>query len=305
MAQSAIRSVDEVPSGECFLSHAYADGAALEDLVRLLPASVTPVVFPREDSDPSQAVSNGIVPKIRRAQSLIYLRGGASATSMWVSFERDYALRAGLPVLSYDPDEATLSRDDGAPVELAPEFLVSQESYGRATALIQWLTEARSFSFERRPIVLRMKEIPGQVIDILDRGRPVVWLIDDEIQGVIELAHTLGDEDLEQFDRDEHPGFEYWQTWIADNSIYARIGGGEPAGESDGERRILMYEGDPVRRAFDYGYGIDLTAEVDEDSINWNRADDLVVRLTLLAQRVEPFFDGDETEYDDLDASPA
>lgn len=301
---SAIRSFDEVPPGACFLSHAYADKGALADLKRLLPASVEPVVFPREDSDPRRAVSNGIVPVIRRAQSLIFLRGGGSGTSMWVSFERDYALRAGLPVYSYDPDDATLSRDDGAPVALAPEFLVSRESYGRAEALIRWLIAERSFSIDKKPTVLRMKEIPGQVVYILDSGRPVVWLIDDQIQAVVGLAHTLGDDELEQFDRDEHPGFEYWQSWIADSSIYARIGGSEPAAESDGERRFLMYESDPVRRAFDRGYGIDLTANVNRDSINWNRADDLVVRLTLLAQRVVPFFDGDDTEYDDPTASP-
>jgi hypothetical protein len=285
-----------LPPGDCFLSHSYADKAALKELERLLPPSVQPVVFSRQDPDPRRAVSNGIVPQIRRAQSLVYLLGGASEKSTWVNFERDYALRAGLPVYRYVPDARLLIRHDGCPVDLTPEFLVSQESYGRAEALIDWLTEERSLSFERRPTILRMKEIPERVIYLLDRGSPVVWLVDDEIYGVVGLAHTLSEEDLEQFDRDDHPGFEDWRTWLVDSSIYVRIGGREPEPEPDGELRYVMYESDPVRQAFDYGYGIDLTAGVNQRSINWNRADDLVVRLTLLAQRVKPFFGENESE---------
>jgi hypothetical protein len=33
-----------------------------------------------------------------------------------------------------------------------------------------------------------MKEIPGQIIYLLDRGRPMVWLVDDYIEGVVGLA---------------------------------------------------------------------------------------------------------------------
>ena len=165
---------ERMPRGQCFISHAYDDAGALAGVRTLLPPGVDPVTFPKEECDPHAAVSNGIVELIRRCSSLVFLGGGASESSTWVNFERDYARRAGLPVFRYHPDERLLTRDLGAPVDLSPEFLVGKESFGRAQTLIAWLVEQRSFSFERRPTILRINEIPGQVLALLDRGAPVI-----------------------------------------------------------------------------------------------------------------------------------
>ena len=111
------------------------------------------------------------------------------------------------------------------------------------------------------------------------------------MEAVVDLAHTLDDEGLEPFDRSDIPRhFENWQGWLARSSIYVRIADSEVEPEPEGERRLLALDMHPVRRAFAYSRGIDLTAGVAATAINWNRADDLVVRLTMLAQSVEPFF---------------
>jgi len=248
-------------------------------------------VFSQADSDPHRAVSNGIVQEIRTAGSLIWLAGGASETSVWVNFERDYAARAGVPVFRFDPDASTLERDHRRPVDLTAELIVSANSFNRAVQLMKWLTAERSFSFTQKPTVLRMKEIPSEILRLLERGVPMVWLIDSDIHSIVSLAYGLGDE-LEIF-ADDYAlcALDGWQIWFQENSIFARISANWTVEFSDDpEEQYVRYERDPVLRAFALGYGLDLIADVDAEGLNWNRADDLVVKLTMLAQRVSPFF---------------
>src|SRR4051812_13664879 len=104
---------------KCFISHAYADAAARERLIRDLPDDVRPIVFPPIHAKPHEFVSKPLIEAILGCEGLIYFRGGASDKSFWVAFERDYALRSGKPVFSYDIRTSELSRDSDKPLDLA------------------------------------------------------------------------------------------------------------------------------------------------------------------------------------------
>ena len=87
---------------KCFISHAYADGIARDSLIKSLPSGVEAVVFPPITVQPDQFVSNRLIESLLSCDGLIYLAGGASDSSFWVAFERDYALRAGKQVFLAD-----------------------------------------------------------------------------------------------------------------------------------------------------------------------------------------------------------
>ena len=103
----------------CFISYAYKDIDVRELLLQKLPAQLTPFLFPPINVMPNQMVSNELVKALLACEALIYLKGGYSATSFWVAFERDYALRSGKPVFSFDPQTLTISPDNSLPLRLA------------------------------------------------------------------------------------------------------------------------------------------------------------------------------------------
>jgi hypothetical protein len=86
-----------------------------------LPDKWEPFVFPPLTVSPNEMVSSNLIGSILAQDGLIYLQGGFSAQSFWVAFERDYALRAGKPVYSFNPDTSAFERDHSAPLGL-PAF---------------------------------------------------------------------------------------------------------------------------------------------------------------------------------------
>lgn len=107
---------------KCFISHSYKDAKAREKLLALLPGGVEPFIFPPVVVPPEEMVSNDLIAAILACDGEIYLEGGASESSFWVAFERDYALRAGKPVFGYEPKTNRLHPDISAPLRL-PVFL--------------------------------------------------------------------------------------------------------------------------------------------------------------------------------------
>lgn len=93
----------EMSPGKYFVSHSYKDAAAIERLKKQLPKGVVPHIFDQIDATPSEFVSNYLIEAIRSCSGVIVVEGGYSETSFWVAFERDYALRAGKAVYSFDP----------------------------------------------------------------------------------------------------------------------------------------------------------------------------------------------------------
>lgn len=286
-------SRDIPPHGRAFISHAYTEESRVTELARLLPSGIEPIIFPKVDQDPRRAVSNGIVQQIRASKCLIHIDGGPESRSVWVSFERDYALRSKIPVFWYNPETATLQRDNDRAADLTAQLLVSERSFERAAQLMRWLISERSFSFAEEPTVLKMKEIPDQFLFLLERGVPMVWLIDSYLSSVFSLGYGT---QLEEWD-DSMRSLTGWQQWILENSIFARISEDwSPSFCEDSEVAEVQFETNPLVGAFAMDYGIDLVSRA-AAPIDWNRADDLLVRLTMLAQLNSPFFsslEGDE-----------
>lgn len=93
-----------------FVSHSYRDEAARALLVSLLPKRVRPFIFQPIDVTPDQRVSDDLIAAVNRSHGLVYLKGGASAESFWVAFERRMALRAGKPIVAFDPETGAFSK---------------------------------------------------------------------------------------------------------------------------------------------------------------------------------------------------
>lgn len=109
-----------------FISHAY-DESEIKAVLRRLPEHVTPAVFSRQDPNPYDAVSNEIVTEIRSCRGLINLVSARSKKSLWVNFERDYALRSGLKVFAFDAERRMLHEDFSSPVSLCVELVIGKD----------------------------------------------------------------------------------------------------------------------------------------------------------------------------------
>ena len=95
----------------CFISHSCADINERERLLQILPSDVEPVIFPPISVAPDEMISDRLVESILGCDGLIYLASGNSATSFWVAFERDYALRSRKEVFAFHPQARSLKRD--------------------------------------------------------------------------------------------------------------------------------------------------------------------------------------------------
>jgi hypothetical protein len=102
----------------CFISHAYQDEEIVRDLLERLPGTISPFIFPPIKVPPDERVSDDLVKAILQCPGLIYILGGRSSESEWVSFERDYARRARKLIFSYDAKIQHFARDSSAPLAL-------------------------------------------------------------------------------------------------------------------------------------------------------------------------------------------
>jgi hypothetical protein len=160
---------------KCFISHSYADAAARERLICLLPDSVSPFVFPPIQATPDEFVSKPLIEAILSCEGLIYLRGGASDQSFWVAFERDYALRSGKAVFWYDIGTSELSPCTDRALDLAVFPSYNHRDSARVRQICQFLDKERNFDVwldveDIRPGSLWTEEIQTGLADRLNRG---------------------------------------------------------------------------------------------------------------------------------------
>jgi hypothetical protein len=131
---AGLDSAHELPA-KCFISHAYADADLLQSFREVLPRGVEPFIFPAINIPPDQRVSDDLVRAILDCPGLIFLTSPASASSFWVTFERDYALRAQKEVFAYDPLARRLSRYRERPRDM-PIFTSYSRKDARSTVQI-------------------------------------------------------------------------------------------------------------------------------------------------------------------------
>jgi hypothetical protein len=74
---------------------------------------------------------------------LIYIKGGSSSRSPWVAFERDYALRSGKRVYSYDG--SGLALDDSPPLDLPVFTIYGGQDRRTVLKVLSFLRKKRSF----------------------------------------------------------------------------------------------------------------------------------------------------------------
>ncbi len=155
------------PYGKCFISHSYSDVEAIDTLKDRLPDSVQPYVFPKVDTSPEEMASTTILADIRRCDTLIYLRGGYSEESGWVTLERDYGIRAGLDVYVYDVETRSIRRDPSRALEL-PIFAVFPFTRPPIANRIRRILARRSFTFAGSKDTLRYDNWQEDFIKVAD-----------------------------------------------------------------------------------------------------------------------------------------
>jgi len=284
-----------------FISHAYKDSGTKDKLLKQLPKRVQPIIFSLQDPDPHEAVSNGIVAAIHSCKALIYLQSELSKESLWVKFERDYALRSGLKVYSYNEKRGSLLQDGGSPTPLRIELVIGEDKDHRATHLLKWMKTERSFDFHVKPTHLKMKEIPMFVARLIQEKRVVVWLMDGHIHGVASLALEIPPDMLcEEFGFGYNEAdFEDYADWLRQHSMYVRLSPDwqpELQHSDDPEERVIIQEAQPIESLFQGGWAVDLVSQSDKSKLDWNRADDLIVRTTFMIQQSQPFFTDEDKD---------
>jgi len=282
-----------------FISYSYADNDVFNHVLSKLPGLVEPVTFYRADPGPSAPVSDGVVPAILECEAVICLWTRASANSLWVAFECDFALRAGKSVYLYDVESGTIHRDRRREVNLSTSLIVSREMEERSRELLNWLTTARHFDIDPTPVKLRLREVPLHMLEAIETHRPMLWLVDSYVAALAHLAFEVDPQMLHDIYYDpEVPKerFDGYRAWVMQNSTFARIdpdwvpGAGLEA--FDTEERHSIFEVDPFYLIEEQlsaprgsKHSVDLVRDVRPGThFDWHRADDLIIRMTNRAQ---------------------
>ena len=130
---------------KCFISHGYTDAIARDTLIKSLPSDVEPIVFPPITVPPDQFVSNRLIESLLSCDGLIYLTGGASDSSFWVAFERDYAVRAGKQVFSADVHTFNINKHTENALDLAVFASYHRQDRPRVREVADFLNRERYF----------------------------------------------------------------------------------------------------------------------------------------------------------------
>ena len=257
----------------CFVSRSYDDTEAYNSLKKSIPRGVKLVPFAQEQPDPAKAVSDKIVPRILSCDGLIYLEGGHSAESGWVEFERDYALRNGKPVFAFDPETGEFAHVHRAPLDLDVQIFVSPKSRKLAQKMIKWMRSNRNFHIGDLAPVRRMKDVPEFFEGMAKARQLVIWLVDDITADHIGFEKQLEDEDFV---------LDVPEDWWPTPKIFARIDSRwEPESYPDTETWLV---------ALNEGYTLQLDVDLIKrgaDGLNWNRVDDLIVKITIELARLQ------------------
>lgn len=247
----------QIPPGKYFISHSYRDANVRDKMIERLPRGVEPFVFPPINVSPTEFVSNPLILAILACDAVIVLRRGFSEKSYWVAFERDYALRAGKPVYSYDPLRMVFSRIDPKiqsplklpiyPHTMADNYIRDRkevnEINSKQLSILSFMAKERYFH------ILGMT--PGSPVDfgggvdgILNRGGYI-------IQFLSKLYNTIDIQRCESLNSDN----------AARRTMIALMEDADLPSWSQPELVIRLYQ------------------EENRQVINFNRVDDLIVRL--------------------------
>lgn len=155
-----------LPYGKCFISHSYKDERDLDLLRECLPKGAEPIIFPPISVSPEEMVSNNLIETIKDCDTLLYLRGGHSTQSGWVTLERDYALRNGLDVYSFEAEKVRIERDVSEPIDLPIFASYSRKDKPEVLESIAFMRKERAFD-----IFTEDQISPGEnVVDSLAEG---------------------------------------------------------------------------------------------------------------------------------------
>ena len=225
--QKAIETYQR-PAGKYFISHSYRDAEVRERLLKQLPAGMIPFIFPPITVNPQDFVSNHLIEAILSCDGLIYLKGGSSAQSFWVAFERDFAIRNGMPVFAADPTTLVIERDLSDPLDLAVYASYYRKDVEKVINISSFLEEKRSFDFwlDYRDLKINstgwQSEVANSIADRIDRGGYllVFWsklgansgVIKREIMQALEHANKGAPRVLFAL-LDSHPLPEYLQNY--------------------------------------------------------------------------------------------
>ncbi|MCA8901328.1 MAG: hypothetical protein KDA53_08755 [Hyphomonas sp.] len=136
---------DELRPGKYFLSHSYEDTSVAAQLKSTLPERVEPYVFPAIEVSPLEFVSNTLIGAIIACDALIYVRGGPSDHSFWVSFEREFALKLAKPVYEYRKSRRQITPIVRSPINPKVFYSAALEDYHRLDHLRRFMSEHRNF----------------------------------------------------------------------------------------------------------------------------------------------------------------
>jgi hypothetical protein len=142
------------------------------------------------------------------------------------------------------------------------------------------------------------------VAELIHDQQVVVWLMDSYIGSVAHLALAeLDPETLYLAYSDKYRGlypeadFENFAAWLDQHSMYVRLASDwRPTTSNDADTREFIEGEYPIERAFATKWAVDLVSGAEEQYFDWNRADDLIIRVTLMIQRSTPFFLEDEDD---------
>jgi hypothetical protein len=258
-----------------FISHAYADSDAVELLLSSLPKAVQPLIFPPIQVMPDAKVSNALISAVLEADSLIYLRGGQSAVSPWVAFERDFALRNAKRVYAFDPSTVQLARDTSKAVEPLFYIINHEDDQERVyDDIVAFMVEERGFS-QANVIQTLTSVYDGQgtaadVVDIANRGGYVL---------VFWSEHILRDDKwMHLADAAERwPHFVFRRKALGAYGLLMNMG-------LEKERYIIVQlDSSEVQPIFDSNLHVKV---YDHDGLSWeNHVDRLIVQLYWLMYR--------------------
>jgi hypothetical protein len=254
-----------------FVSHGYADSAAVDMLLSSLPKAVEPLRFPPIDVLPNAKVSNALISAILDCDGLIYLKGGQSALSPWVAFERDFALRNKKKVYSFDPSTARLARDTAKPIEPLLYIINHEDDKERVfDDLVDFTVKERGFSnsniIQTLTSVYDGAQMASDIVDVANRGGYVL---------VFWSEHVLPDDKWMRFaDEDKWPHFLFRRKAAGAYGLLMKVG-------LERDRCIIaQLDASEVEPIFDANLHVKL---FDHDGLSWeNHIDGLIVKLYWL-----------------------